>query len=194
MGYDGELDPKKMSVPVSILKKSYQMDASKVFWTLRYINEYETKKPERMKTEMDLIKLITSYYLQAKYFWSSCEELDQTSSQEKIDKFLDVPAEHIIIDRSELEKERLIDESKRAIKEHREIPEDYDGDIDDIDFSRFIIADKEFDEELLKQRKRVWENQKESEDENSFSFADDLPEDLSEDELLLYEKGEADLW
>lgn len=193
MGYDGVLDPKKMSVPVNILKKGYHMDASKVLWTLKYINEYEKNKPRRMKTEMDLIKLVTSYYLQAKFFWASCEELDQSSTQEKIDESLDHPIHQVVINRSDLEKARLADEEKRARREHRDIPEDYDGDIDDIDFSAFIITDDDYDKEALRQRKELWKAEREKEEE-LFYLDVDLPEDLNEEDLLLYKEGEANSW
>lgn len=192
MGYDGELDPKKMSVPVNILKKGYHMDASKVLWTLKYISEYEKNKPRRMQTEMDLIKLVTSYYLQAKFFWASCEELDQSSTQEKIDESLDFPVHQVVINRSDLEKARVADEEKRALREHRVIPEDYDGDIDELDFDAFIW-DADYDKEFLKQRKELWEAERAKEEEESYFIDEILPEDLNEEDLLLY-KGETDSW
>ena len=192
MGYDGVLDPKKMSVPVSILKKGYHMDASKVLWTLKYINEYEKNKPRRMQTEMDLIKLVTSYYLQAKFFWATCEELDQSSTQEKIDESLDHPVHQIVINRSDLEKARIADEEKRALREHRVIPEDYDGEIDKLDFDAFIW-DADYDKEFLKQRKKLWEAERAKEEEESYFTDEILPEDLNEEDLLLY-KGETDSW
>lgn len=192
MGYDGELDPKKMSVPVNILKKGYHMDASKVLWTLKYVNEYEKNKPRRMQTEMDLIKLVTSYYLQAKFFWATCEELDQSSTQEKIDESLDFPIHQVVINRSDLEKARIADEEKRALREHRVIPEDYDGDIDELDFDAFIW-DADYDKEFLRQRKELWEAERAKEEEESCFTDEILPEDLNEEDLLLY-KGETDSW
>lgn len=189
MGYDGELDPKKMSVPVSILKKAYHMDASKVLWTLKYIEEYEKKKPPRMDTEMDLIRMVTSYYLQAKFFWSTCEELDQSTLQERIDSGLDHPVHEVVINRSDLEQERIRDEEKRAFREHREIPEDFDGDIDEMELDD-LSWDSDYDKEAEKRRKEYWLKNKE---EENFLTEEFLPEDLKEDDLLLY-KEEADSW
>lgn len=195
MGYDGELTSKKMAVPVKILKETYLIDASKVFWTLKYINEYETKKPPRMKTEMDLIKWITTYYLQAKFFWSTCEELDQTSAQETIDEKLNHPARQITINRSDLEKARLADEFKREQRENRKIPDDYDGDIDEIDDMDLALyeRDADYDREALKHRKELWEAEKAKEEENVY-ISQILPEDLSEEDLLLYDGEEIDSW
>lgn len=195
MGYDGELDPQKMSVPVFILNRNYQMDASKVLWTLRYINEYETKKPERMKTEMDLIRLVTTYYLQAKFFWSTCEELDQTTSQETIDEKLNHPARQITINRSDLEKARLADELKREKRENRKIPDDYDGNIDEINDMDLAPYgwDADYDKEALKHRRELWEAEK-AKEEDSVYISQILPEDLSEEDLLLYDGEEIDSW
>lgn len=141
---------------------------------------------------MDLIKLVTSYYLQAKFFWASCEELDQSSTQEKIDESLDFPVHQVVINRSDLEKARIADEEKRALREHRVIPEDYDGDIDELDFDAFVW-DADYDKEFLKQRKELWEAERAKEEEESYFTDEILPEDLNEEDLLLY-KGETDSW
>ena len=72
------------------------------------------------------------------------------------------------------------------------IPEDYDGDIDDLDFDT-LIWDADYDKEFLKHRKELWEAERAKEEEE-FYFTDEiLPEDLNEEDLLLY-KGETDSW
>ena len=75
---------------------------------------------------------------------------------------------------------------------NEDLAEDYDGDIDELDFDAFIW-DADYDKEFLKQRKELWEAERAKEEEESYFTDEILPEDLNEEDLLLY-KGETDSW